>query len=302
MREIFLHLLDVCHGDCILVGDDRINILIDGGYPTAEKHAANSEVQHKVFTYLDCHNINHIDYYIISHFHADHFGIASKILEKFKPTKIFIPFSIEEGKFFVENIDLENEKTAFGVACKKCFQEFCSSVINNKLENNLVVIKNSLNFKYTIPLKDYVFTVYNPIDDNLKDLNQNNTVNNNLNNKSAMFFTLIGGKSNALIFSDTEANANKKVHEILLSLIGYEFQIIKLPHHGDLSSKYFDKEFYNQRKDTIKTVLVSGGINRYFVFDTTNSRDLDQFTEKYQFSTLSTYKNGDILIDLSNGG
>lgn len=277
-----------------MLRDGETTILIDGGYPTGDSSGVNREIEYKVFSYLDYHNINHIDYYVISHYHADHFGIASKILEVYKPERIFIPFSLEDGKLYVENIDLPNEETVFGSSCKQCFYEFYDTIIKNRLENNLVVVNHSVNSDCIIPFKDSVFTLYNPINDDL-------TVKSNLNNKSAMFFTLIGEQSNAFIFSDTEANSNKKVREILSALKNYKFHIIKLPHHGDFSSKYFNEDFFTQRKNEIMTVLVSGGINRYFGFNTSDSSDLDRFSKKYRIQTLLTYKDGDITIDLSTG-
>jgi hypothetical protein len=102
------------------------------------------------------------------------------------------------------------------------------------------------------------------------------------------------------LFSDTQANANKRAKEILLKLEGEEFQIIKLPHHGDFSPKYFDEEFYYNRRDSIKALLVSSGISRRFNFDSTVFGDLERFAEKHQLHILSTHKNGDIVIELSN--
>lgn len=59
-------------------------------------------------------------------------------------------------------------------------------------------------------------------------------------------------------------------------------------------------DFNRHRRDSIKALLVSSGISQCFNFDSTDFGDLEQFAEKHHLLILSTHKNGDIVIDLSN--
>ena len=67
-----LHFIDVGQGDAeLLVSPGGQAVLIDGGLPGSDKI---------VNPYLQSHGIIRLDYYIVSHYHNDHIGCATKIL------------------------------------------------------------------------------------------------------------------------------------------------------------------------------------------------------------------------------
>jgi beta-lactamase superfamily II metal-dependent hydrolase len=67
-----LHFIDVGQGDAeLLVSPGGQAVLIDGGLPGSDKI---------VNPYLQSHGITRLDYYIVSHYHNDHIGCATKIL------------------------------------------------------------------------------------------------------------------------------------------------------------------------------------------------------------------------------
>jgi beta-lactamase superfamily II metal-dependent hydrolase len=67
-----LHFIDVGQGDAeLLVSPGGQTVLIDGGLPGSDK---------VVNPYLQSHGITRLDYYIVSHYHNDHIGCATKIL------------------------------------------------------------------------------------------------------------------------------------------------------------------------------------------------------------------------------
>lgn len=67
-----LHFIDVGQGDAeLLVSPGGQTVLVDGGLPGKDK---------VVNAYLQSNGITHLDYYIVSHYHNDHIGCATKIL------------------------------------------------------------------------------------------------------------------------------------------------------------------------------------------------------------------------------
>lgn len=66
-----IHFIDVGQGDCALVLCDGQAMLIDGGEASASS---------KVYAYLEAHGVDHLNYIVASHVHADHIGGLSGAL------------------------------------------------------------------------------------------------------------------------------------------------------------------------------------------------------------------------------
>lgn len=66
-----IHFIDVGQGDCALVLCDGQAMLIDGGEASASG---------RVYAYLKAHGIDHLNYIVASHAHADHVGGLSGAL------------------------------------------------------------------------------------------------------------------------------------------------------------------------------------------------------------------------------
>lgn len=66
-----IHFIDVGQGDCALVLCDGRAMLIDGG---------EASVSGKVYAYLKAHGVDHLNYIVASHAHADHVGGLSGAL------------------------------------------------------------------------------------------------------------------------------------------------------------------------------------------------------------------------------
>ena len=71
VSSFYIHFIDVGQGDCALVLCDDLVMLIDGGEASASS---------KVYAYLKAHGINHLNYIVASHAHADHIGGLSGAL------------------------------------------------------------------------------------------------------------------------------------------------------------------------------------------------------------------------------
>lgn len=77
-----VHFMDIGQADCSLFICGEDTVLIDAGevdsYPT-------------IHTYLEQQNVTEIDYFILTHAHADHIGSADEILKNYKVNHVIMP-------------------------------------------------------------------------------------------------------------------------------------------------------------------------------------------------------------------
>lgn len=77
-------------------------ILIDSSYK-------NSDVTKSIIDYIKNLGISKIDYFVLSHPHADHIGGAPSIINEFDIEKIFMPNCVTDTKIFEDTLDaIEN--------------------------------------------------------------------------------------------------------------------------------------------------------------------------------------------------
>lgn len=76
-----MYVLDVGQGDSILLQCDGHNMLIDAGTPDSGG---------KVVDYLHKYSVDSLDYAVITHPHADHFGGMEQVLKSVKTKKIIM--------------------------------------------------------------------------------------------------------------------------------------------------------------------------------------------------------------------
>ena len=97
--------LDVGQGDATLIevlGDEPGYILVDGGYP---------ECADTVLSYLQQENIDHLDYVVGTHAHADHVGSLSAIMKSLSVATLLVPQEHnEENYFFEDMLDTANDE------------------------------------------------------------------------------------------------------------------------------------------------------------------------------------------------
>jgi len=79
--ELSVHFIDVGQGDCSLIVDGDIAVLIDAG---------ESENSSKIIAYLNSLDIKKLDYIIATHPHSDHIGGLSEIINTFPVGKIYM--------------------------------------------------------------------------------------------------------------------------------------------------------------------------------------------------------------------
>jgi competence protein ComEC len=97
-RAVFF---DVGEADCILFHGDGAVILTD----------APANETERLTGYMERMRIKQIDYFIISHYDADHAGDAVKIINKFKPSHVLMPEPLENQRgIYNEIVKVTTEK------------------------------------------------------------------------------------------------------------------------------------------------------------------------------------------------
>ena len=86
-----LHFIDVGQGDASLVLCDGHAMLIDGGTPGSSR---------TIYTYLQQHKIDHLDYIVASHAHDDHVGGLAGALNAAKADHALSPVTQADGRAF----------------------------------------------------------------------------------------------------------------------------------------------------------------------------------------------------------
>ncbi|MFL0194399.1 ComEC/Rec2 family competence protein [Clostridium sp. WILCCON 0269] len=94
-RENFeVHFLNVGQSDCILIKVHDKNYLIDTGAAYYTK---------KVIRYLDLNKVDKIEGIILTHYHKDHYGGITKIVQCKKVRKVYLPCHDNSMKYTISN-------------------------------------------------------------------------------------------------------------------------------------------------------------------------------------------------------
>ena len=143
--SIQVHFLDVGQGDCALVVSEDGVILIDSSYK-------NSNVTKSIIDYIKKLGISKIDYFVLTHPHADHIGGAPSIINEFEIEKLFMPNCVTDTKIFEDTLDaIENNDVDLIEAVSG--EEHCLGEIEFKiLAPNYSVSYNNLN-DYSIVIR-----------------------------------------------------------------------------------------------------------------------------------------------------
>ena len=99
-----LHFIDVGQGDAALILCDGHAMLIDGG---------TSKSSNRIYTYLQKHQVDHLDYIIATHPHDDHVGGLAGALNAAQADRALCSVSKAEGRAFesfLKYLDLQGTK------------------------------------------------------------------------------------------------------------------------------------------------------------------------------------------------
>lgn len=145
-NSLEVHFIDTGQSDAILLISNNEYMLIDSG---------NTKTDDVVNNYLNDLNIKHLDYFIISHFDADHIGGADTVINNFMVENTFVPNgdantltyknfikALEQKKYHAA-IPQEAEKIKFGNAYFQVFNT--KGEYNNANDNSLIVLITNIN-------------------------------------------------------------------------------------------------------------------------------------------------------------
>ncbi len=190
-KDLTIHFLNIGQADSILIQQSNKNLLIDGGYGISGK---------PILRYLKSHNIEKLDYLIVTHSHNDHIGGLPRIIKN-------IP---------IENIIINTENP---YEIKR----------NYKMHRNLLELIKSkgINLIHPYPGNTYYlgegyFTILAP----------NSDLYNRINNYSIVIKYVY--KENSFLFTGDAEQVSEM--EILKSGRNVKADLLKVGHHGSCTS------------------------------------------------------------------
>lgn len=139
-----LHLIDVGQGDSVLLECDKQYMLIDAG---------ESDKGNVVVSYLKNHNINSIDYAVVTHPHSDHFGGMKTVLENIEAKNVVLTEANNTTRSWEKLIDYIDEKN-YNVMFPKTNDKYSLGdatitayipEVNDELNNCSIVMKAEYN-------------------------------------------------------------------------------------------------------------------------------------------------------------
>ncbi|MCL2628823.1 MAG: MBL fold metallo-hydrolase [Oscillospiraceae bacterium] len=141
-QSLKVHFIDVGQGDGAFIQlPNGQNMLIDGGVSS-----------NGVLSYLQSHDVNVIDYLVITHPHLDHIGGLPLIIDTFDVKKIYMPNATNNTQAFrnllksIENNGLDINEAKAGVSILSELEihiEFVAPVrtYSNNINDNCAVVK-----------------------------------------------------------------------------------------------------------------------------------------------------------------
>ena len=190
--EMSVHFLDVGQGDCSL-------IILPGGL-TVLVDASTKDAKDEILQYLHAYDVTEIDYFVLTHPHADHIGSAEAVIKEFTIKAVIKPDAKADTAVFEKTLTAIDDEGA-----------------------KLIIPEP----KQVIKLGQAVLTFLSPIKES-----------DELNDMSVVFRLDYGGTS-FLFTGDAEASAEKLMLERFASS-EFKADVLKIGHHGASTSSSAD--------------------------------------------------------------
>ena len=268
--ELRIHFIDVGQGDCILLElpDGKV-ALIDGG---DEKESTAT----KIIRYLNALKIEVIDYLIVTHADADHFGGLDRVVEYKTVLNAYLPA-----------IKPENAGNKYARLYEQLLEERC--VIEYASRN--ISLSNSTGET------PYVFTFLYPYTAKIEDEN----LKEDDNASSSVLWLDYHGVS-ALFTGDASTSAELAlVRDDQMGMFepyGVDLtstEILKVAHHGSSNSSHLDFLTYLN----VQTAVISCGKDNTYGHP---SEGVQLNLDKVGATTYRTDENGSVMATISPTG
>ncbi len=186
--EMSVHFLDVGQGDCsLIIMPSGETMLVD---------ASTKDQKDVILQYLRAYGVNKLDYFVLTHPHADHIGSAEAVIKEIKVDTVIMP-------------DAETDTNVF--------ENTLEAIDKNNVQ--LLIPKP----KQTVKLGNASITFLSP-----------NKESDELNDMSIVF-RLDYGKTSFLFTGDAEAPAEKLMLQTH-SRSEFKADVLKVGHHGASTS------------------------------------------------------------------
>ncbi len=192
--EMQIHFLVVGQGDCALIVAKDCVILIDSSYK-------KNSVTNSIIEYIKDLAITEIDFFILTHPHADHIGGAPQIIEEFDIKNVLMPNCVADTVIFEQTLDAIESK-----------------------DLNLIEAISGDEYQ----LGDVSFKILAPNDEGGK----------NINNYSIVL-KLNFGSTSVMFTGDAEEESEEKILSVYPSEL-LKSDILKMGHHGSSTSSTLD--------------------------------------------------------------
>lgn len=212
------HFIDVGQGDAILIKEGSTNVLIDTG---------DKDAKEDLLGYLDDHSVEIIDYFVITHFDADHFANAVDVLENYDVKKLLVPDQPKNTKMYETFVAKVEEQEEAGMI----------EVLSANDMVGQMILTDPLEIKILAPLKD-------DYDDS--------------NDFSIVLMARYGNKR-VLLTGDAEKEAEEDLVN-RYSSADLDCDVYKLGHHGSRTSS--SQELLDEATPSV-VVVSCGKDNKY---------------------------------------
>ncbi len=96
--DLLIHFIDVGQADCTLLQWAGGCVLVDAG-------DLDDDITDSMITYIKDLGITTIDYFVLTHPHADHIGGAPEVMENFEVKRVIMPDCTASSKIFQRTLD-----------------------------------------------------------------------------------------------------------------------------------------------------------------------------------------------------
>ncbi len=252
--EIRAHFIDVGHGDAIVV-----ELREEDSRYIMLIDAGPELDDNPVVTYLKDMNLSRIDLLVATHPHHDHIGGMVEVINNFEITKV-----IDSG---IESVESDY------------YLDYIAALEENNIE--MIIGRNGMNIGL---VKDINFEIIHPAGSPPDD--SSGTVVNNYSVAGQIRYNQIGFLFTGDIGRDAE-------EEILNRRVNIKNEILKIAHHGSISSSTSD--FINKVKPKVAVIQCPEGLGGTSYLSLPN----DEVIERLKDSGAEVYRNdyhGNIVV------